>query len=202
MHEYFNSFFKKHKITQKRFCELVDVSESTIKSLKAKGYYPSFDTLKKIIAVFPDFALMEGFDLVDEVEHSHSKGAPYYNVSFAAGWKNLKDHFSYNIDFPPLAVRGDVFWVNQLGEAMSPSIVSGDKVALEKKDISEISFGKIYGVVSSKRLRSISWVARSPLEGHIRLIPENKDPKFGEYHDVPLIEVKEVYEVVGLMRSF
>lgn len=200
--EYFNTFFKKHKITQKRFCELTDVPEPTIKSLKAKGFYPSFETLKKIIDVFPDFALMAGFSEDSEVEASTPEGAPYFDVGFTAGWSDLAESMSYYINFPPFAVVGDIIWVNQVGDAMSPRIMPGDKIALIKRGVSSISVGKIYGVVASTGLRLLAWAARSPIEGNLRFIPENKEPKHGEYHDVPEKDIIEVYEVVGLLRSF
>ena len=202
VHEYFNAFFKKHKITQKRFCELTGVPESTIKSLKAKGFYPSFETLKKIVEVFPDFALMKGMGDGDGVEPAGSSSMPYYNVSLASGWNNLDDHYSYSIDVPSLAARDNVFWINHVGESMSPLILAGDRIALEKKDVSDLTMGKIYGIVTIKRLRSVSWVVRSPKEGCVRLLPENTDPKFGGYQEISLMEISEVYEVVGTLRTF
>lgn len=201
VHEYFNSFFKKHKITQKRFCELTGVPESTIKSLKAKGFYPSLETLKKIIDVFPDFAIMGGFEAEDEVE-TPQKSAPYYSVRFTTGWKDLKEYFSYFIVLPPLSVRDNIFWLDYSGDVMYPTLMSGDKIALEKVDVEAITMGKMYGVVSNKNLRLISWAGRCPDEGSIRFIADNKDPKFGGYQDIKLSDIIEVYEVVACYRSF
>jgi len=167
--------------------------------MKAKNYYPSFSTIQKIVEVFPDFALMKNFDIKEGIANL-SEGAPYYNVSFTTGWDDLKNYYCYNIIYPPHELREHAFWINQLGDAMYPLIQSGDKIELEKKDAPEI--GRIFAIATAKGVRVISWVTRSPLEKQIRLIPENRDPKYGEYLDVSLNEIVEAYEVIGVLRTF
>lgn len=86
---------------------------------------------------------------------------------------------------------------------MSPRINSGDKICLKKLDsIDEIIFGEIYAIITKNDLRTIKWIVRSPDEKKIRLVPENKDPRYGDFQDIRKNEIIHVFKVVGSIRAF
>ena len=133
-------------------------------------------------------------------------GVPFYDADFqnrfceSAGSPDIAP--AYFIDFKPFNRKGNV-WCEMSGDSMSPRINGGDKICLRPlKSVEDIVFGEIYAIVTKDGLRTVRWVTRSPVEGMLRLIPENKDPRFGDYQDMAMSDVLTVAKVVGAIRSF
>lgn len=133
------------------------------------------------------------------------EGVPYYDVDFLGGFDEMlndqTDIPTYSVDFKPYNAKGNM-WVNITGESMSPRINSGDKICIRKILPDDIIYGEIYAIVTQGGLRTVKWVTRAAAPGLIRLIPENKDPRFGDYQDIELKDILYIYKVVGAIRSF
>ena len=80
---------------------------------------------------------------------------------------------------------------------MFPKIISGARICLRHiaGGVDEIVYGKIYAIVTRNSLRAVRWIARADDEEKIRLIPENKDPKYGDYQDIYKSEVVQIFKV-------
>ena len=87
---------------------------------------------------------------------------------------------------------------------MSPRINSGDKICIREIRIDDIIYGEIYALVigESYDMRTVKWITRSPEAGMIRLVPENKDPRYGDYQDIRIADIRKVFKVLGAVRSF
>ena len=158
-------------------------------------------TLQKVLKVFTNanleyfiygkgsFFLEDGQTYQEKrvvvVSDNPSKGGrPYYNVDFPGGFEEVfNDHnitpTSY-INIPEYN-RDNYVWVNLTGHSMHPVIQSGDKICIcEIKDITSIIYGEIYAIVTEE-MRTVKYVTRSELKDHIRLVPENKSARYGDY---------------------
>ncbi len=140
------------------------------------------------------------------IEDAPIEGVPYYDVDFLGGFNEMENDQTkvpaYFINFQPYNKKGNV-WCNIFGDSMSPRINSGDKICIQSvNNIEDIIYGEIYAIVTKSDLRTVKWVTRSPEEGMIRLIPENKDPRYGDYQDIAKIDIRYVYRVVGVIHSF
>lgn len=80
---------------------------------------------------------------------------------------------------------------------MSPRIISGARICLKHivEGVNGIVYGKVYALVTKNNLRTVKWVVRAKDENKIRLIPENKDPKFGDYQDIYKSDIIQVFKV-------
>ena len=135
-----------------------------------------------------------------------SKGIPYFDVDFLGGFDEMENNQTvlpaYYINFPPYNKKG-VISVNLSGDSMSPRINSGDKIFMQALDrVEDIIFGEIYAIVTTGGLRTVKWVTRSPEPNMIRLIPENKDPRYGDYQDLPKTDIRRIFKVLGAVRTF
>lgn len=132
------------------------------------------------------------------------EGAPYYNVDFIGGFDLVINdqtvNPSYYVDFRPYNKPG-IIWCNITGSSMEPRINHGDKIAIVEISISDVLFGKIYGIITNAGMRTVKWIVRSPIEDCYRLVPENKDPKFGDYQDIPISSIYKVFLVEGYSGS-
>ena len=134
------------------------------------------------------------------------KGIPYYDVDFLGGFDEMENDQTiiptYFIDFPPYNKRG-VVCVNLTGDSMSPRINSGDRIFMQPIErVEDIIFGEIYAIVTLSGLRTVKWITRSPESDKIRLIPENKDPRYGDYQDLPKSDIRRIFKVLGAVRAF
>lgn len=133
------------------------------------------------------------------------KGNPYYNVDFIGGFDLVLNdqtvHPDYYIDFFPYNKDG-ILWCNLYGKSMEPYIFSGDHIAIKEIQVEDVIFGKVYGIVTHSGMRTVKWIVRSPKEDCFRLVPENKDPKFGDYQDLPKIDIMRMFELLAAIRTF
>ncbi len=141
------------------------------------------------------------------IEEEPINGVPYYDVDFLGGFNEMvNDQTSipaYFINFQPYNKRGNM-WCNITGDSMSPRINSGDKICIREINKEDIIYGEIYALVigETEIMRTVKWVTRSPEKGMIRLIQENKDPRYGDYQDISISDIRTVFKVLGAIRSF
>ena len=134
-------------------------------------------------------------------------GVPYYDVDFLGGFDEMENDQTivpaYYIDLQPYNKKGNV-WYNITGDSMSPRINSGDKICLQplERGVEDIVYGEIYGIITKSGLRTIKWVVRSDVKNSIRLVPENKEPRYGDYQDFRIDDIIKVFKVLGAVRTF
>lgn len=135
----------------------------------------------------------------------NGNGVPYFDVDFMGGFDEMiNDQTSvpaYFVDFKPFNEKGNM-WLNITGDSMAPRINSGDKICIRQIDPEDVIYGEIYAIVTHGGLRTVKWLTRSPLDGMVRLVPENKDPRFGDYQDIDWKDIMFIYRVIGAVRSF
>lgn len=149
----------------------------------------------------------EGDMFLDRKEVIESnKGIPYFDVDFLGGFDEMENDQTispaYYIELPPYNKKG-VMCLNLVGDSMSPRINSGDKIFIQQVNhIDDIIFGEIYAIVTMSGLRTVKWVTRSPEPDMVRLIPENKDPRYGDYQDIRKSDIRRIFKVLGAVRNF
>ena len=149
----------------------------------------------------------EGDMFLDRKEVIESnKGIPYFDVDFLGGFDEMENdqtiYPSYYIELPPYNKKG-VMCLNLVGDSMSPRINSGDKIFIQQVNhIDDIIFGEIYAIVTMSGLRTVKWVTRSPEPDMVRLIPENKDPRYGDYQDIRKSGIRRIFKASGAVRNF
>lgn len=133
------------------------------------------------------------------------KGNPYYNVDFIGGFDLVLNDQTVNpdyyVDFFPFNKEG-VIWCNLHGKSMEPYIFSGDKIVIKEVQVEDVIYGKVYGIVTCSGMRTVKWVTRSPDNECVRLMPENKDPKFGDFQDLPKKDIMKMFELIAAIRAF
>lgn len=170
-------------------------------------------TYKKIGEAWPEVNLEwlktgkgEMFDKPVIIEEEQINGVPYFDVDFLGGFDEMYNdqtiYPSYYINFQPYNKKGNI-WCNIVGDSMSPRINSGDKICIQPvNSVEDIIYGEIYAIVTLSDMRTVKWITRSPEKGMIRLVPENKDPRYGDYQDIRKSDIRFIYKVVGALRSF
>lgn len=185
---------KKSKITYKGITNILD---GTTKN-------PGVITLERILDAInkhPEENLKQKIQEPKSV-YSDIIGVPYYNVDFASGYesffKNSLANYDFKIDYEPY--NDADFWVNNIGNSMSPKIESGDLVALkEKKDITQIIYGEIYAIVLPE-MRTIKYIRKSEKENHVKFVPENLQDF--DSQDMPIELIEKFFLVLGSIKKF
>lgn len=127
-------------------------------------------------------------------------GRPYYNVDFLGGFDLMLNDQAVTpkeyMSVPPFD-RDDIYWCNITGDSMSPRIISGARICLKHiaEGVNGIIYGKVYALVTRNDLRTVKWVVRADDEDKVRLVPENKDPKYGDYQDIYKFDIIQVFKV-------
>lgn len=166
----------------------------------------SISILAEYLGTTIDYLLegKEQSNIVSEPKATYSTGRPYYDVDFIGGFDIVLNDTTLNpeylIDLEPYNKEG-ILWVNLYGKSMEPYIMAGDKIAIREILTEDAIFGKPYGIITTTGLRTVKWVVRSPNEDCYRLIPENKDPKFGDYQDILKKDIFKVFIVMGSIRA-
>lgn len=176
-----------------------NLRESTYKKIGEAWPQVNLDWLKTGIGeMFNEPVIIEG---------EPTNGVPYYDVDFLGGFSEMLNDQTqvpaYFINFQPYNKRGNM-WCNITGDSMSPRINSGDKICIREINKEDIIYGEIYALVigETEIMRTVKWVTRSPEKGMLRLIPENKDPRYGDYQDIRISDIRNVFKVIGAIRSF
>lgn len=135
-------------------------------------------------------------------EISYTDGVPYYDEMFECGFNELVAPNSENPDFL-IRMPGyekATLWCNASGHSMEPEINNGDIIAMRRvNDFSFLTFGDIYGIITTNGLRTIKRVGRSSDPNCYRLIPTNKEY---DEQDIPKDKILIVYRVMGAMKAF
>ncbi|MDO4707456.1 MAG: S24 family peptidase [Porphyromonadaceae bacterium] len=137
------------------------------------------------------------------VDDGEPVGRPYYDVDFMGGFGEFIDspniYPSYYIDYKPFNREG-VFWVNVVGDSMSPELRSGDAVALRpiERWAEFLFYDRIYAVVTQDGQRTIKRIRRSSEQECFRLVPIN--PEYDE-QDIPKGVIRAVFEVLGGIKN-
>lgn len=186
------------------------------KSASPKGL--SAATIKKITDAFPELnkewlisgtgGMLSGVAASvkqPEAMWAQMGGSPYFNVDFIGGFDSV-----YNdtervpdgyISMEPFN-GDDYLWCNLVGESMSPLIRSGSMICLKRipNGVEGIGYDGVYALVilkgNGELMRTVKWVTRTDDDDVIRLVPENKDIKYGTYQDVRKSEVLTAFKVV------
>ena len=198
------SFMKYKGLGQSRFEKASGLSNGYINSLR---HSPSVSKLQSILGAFPELNknwLLTGEGEMLNDDNNNIKyacaGVPYYNVDFTLGFdlvfNDQTTQPDYYVDFPPYN-RCDA-WINARGDSMSPTISSGDMVALQKiEDFRYLISGEIYAVVTKNGLRTIKRV--NDMGESLKLIPDNK-----EYEEqiISKEELLAVFYVKGNVKAY
>ena len=123
-------------------------------------------------------------------------GRPYYNVDFLGGFDFKTYTPKEYMSVPPYDKKG-IYWCNLIGDSMSPRILSGARICLKhiEEGVGGIIYGAVYAIVTKYDMRTVKWVVRSDDNEKIRLVSENKDPKYGDYQDIDKSSVIQVFKV-------
>ena len=202
----------------KKKCEELEITPYKINKdtgLSSKGVQkildgitkkPRVETLDTILSYLENSVL--GSELKEDHEpyltplKTKNKGVPYYNVDFTSGFDMLinsdQQKEDFFIDYQPY--NDADFWVNNIGNSMSPKIENGDLLALKlKTDIQQIIYGEIYAIVMPE-MRTIKYLRKSKLEGHIEFVPENLVDY--DAQDMPIELIDKFFIVLGSIKKF
>lgn len=129
---------------------------------------------------------------------SYDKGRPFFDVDFAAGFRDYENDQTtlpaYNIDFPPF--NGCDCWCVAHGSSMSPTITSGDIIALKRvEDISVLINGDIYAIVTTNGLRTVKRIHDNG--DTLTLIPDNTQI---QPQTINKTNVTHAYKILGFIR--
>lgn len=135
-------------------------------------------------------------------EISYTDGVPYYDEMFECGFNELvapsSENPEYLIKMP--GYEKATLWCNASGQSMEPEINNGDIIAMRRiDDFSFLTFGDIYGIITTNGLRTIKRIGRSADPKCYRLIPTNKEY---DEQDIPKDKILIVYRVMGAMKAF
>lgn len=171
---------------------------------------PGYDVLRKIVEM-PTADINETWLLTGQGEMlmtspkpeiSYTDGVPYYDEMFECGFNELT---APNSESPEYLIRMPGYekatlWCNASGHSMEPEINNGDIIAMRKiSDSSFLTFGDIYGIITTNGLRTIRRLGKSADPNCYRLIPTNKDY---DEQDIPKDKILIVYRVMGAMKAF
>lgn len=168
------------------------------------------EKIKRISLNFPDLNtawLMtgEGEMLKAEGEEKKAvqysgKGAPYYNVDFAANFSIMQNDQTTvpdgMVSLPQF--KGADCWVNVSGKSMEPTISSGDMIALRKVEnwTENILYGEVYAIVT-EQYRTIKRIRKSEDPDMVRLVPDNTEY---DAQDIRKDSVIAVFRVLGAAK--
>jgi transcriptional regulator with XRE-family HTH domain len=208
-HARFVAVFKDKGLSQTEFGKLIGVKQGNISKMLSGEREVGEAILHRLVTKLNVnrewLDTGEGEMFVEAKKHYGDTGSPYYDVDFVGGFDLVMDDNTVNpeymIDLPPYNQPG-VMWCNLYGKSMEPFIMSGDRIAIKEISVEDVLFGKPYGLVTISGLRTVKWIVRSPEQGCYRLVPENKDPKFGDYQDIRVEDIRKVFLVMGAVRAF
>lgn len=138
---------------------------------------------------------------VDFNKKEEDTGTPFYNVDFMAGfmeaYNDVSEIESY-VKIPGYECAS--CWCIVSGNSMSPTINSGDIIALKYiNDWSAyINFGEIYGLVTRNNLRTIKIIRKGSDDEHFRLVPINTD-EYDE-QEISKANILHVFKIEGVIK--
>lgn len=188
------------------------INRNTLNSIVGeKEVTPGYDVIRRIVEM-STAEINEKWLLTGEGEMyaedeptpeiSYTEGVPYYDEMFECGFNELiapnSEKPEYLIKMP--GYEKATLWCNASGQSMAPEINNGDIIAMRRiDDFSFLTFGDIYGIITTNGLRTIKRVGRSADPNCYRLIPTNKEY---DEQDIPKDKILIVYRVMGAMKAF
>ena len=132
------------------------------------------------------------------------KGVPYYDFDFLKDFNDLGvDQIAQPAYFinHPLYNHAD-YWVNVIGNSMSPIISYGDMIAIkQEKDWKEFLLsGEVYAIVT-ETFKTIKKIRVEDGMDYLTLIPLNNSPEFAEQMILKKL-IKHVFRVLGCEKRF
>lgn len=142
---------------------------------------------------------------ISVAEKNSQDSQPYYDSDFLLGFTEVLESSAMTPEKYLNTTVGDkdCFWCSASGHSMEPEIWGGDKICMKKIVLEPncFEFGKIYGIVTKNGIRTIKYVRRANDDEHIRLVPRNHDSVYGDYQDIHLSDVLQVFKVIATMRA-
>lgn len=131
-------------------------------------------------------------------------GIPYFNEDFSqAEWFGDFQRLipaSY-ISLPPYNQKKSVC-INYTGDSMSPTINNGDKVILQEiKNVKNVIYGEVYAIITNDGIRTIRRIIRSNDTEMFRLIPDGRESYYGDFQDIPICEIQQLFKVLCVIRN-
>jgi phage repressor protein C with HTH and peptisase S24 domain len=201
-------------ISDAEFSKKIGIPQTTISNIFNRDSDVKYTVLNAIVTrlgfISPEWLLTGEGKMSKPSDNTPSlnyerRGAPYYNVDFLGGFDILHNDQTINpdyyIDFEPYNKKG-YLWCNLYGKSMEPLITSGEKIVMHEVNVSEIIYGEVYAIITKSNMRTVKRVVRSDNEKCIRLIPENKNPIFGDYQDIELQNILTIFRVDGSFKLF
>lgn len=141
--------------------------------------------------------------LHDETENAievSRVGRPYYNVDFLDGFDlTINDQTVIPVSYISMEPynKAGFYWCNLTDDSMSPLIRSGAKICLKyiEDGVNGIIYGEVYALITRSDMRTVKWVVRSNDEDKVRLVPENKESKYGDFQDISKSDIIRVFKV-------
>ncbi len=136
---------------------------------------------------------------------SYSSGRPFFEGDWELGFKDSFDENmvnpEFNIDFPP-ANKTEGFWMRGKGKSMLGEIDPGDFLYFsELEDFSWFPFGRIYGIVTKNKMRTVKRIVKSEKDGHYLLVSTNPDKASYPDQDIPAEMIEKIFEVKFVIKN-
>lgn len=201
-----------------QFTKAFGLSNGYFKNICNKELKPS--TINKICNAQPElnynwfcYGIGNPWKIDEDTEEENNRndikrvGRPYFNIDFFGGFDiacmDNAEYVESYISMEPYNKEG-YYWCNLTGDSMYPLIKSGSKICIcyIPEGVQGIIYGEVYAIITKSEMRTVKWVIRADDEKNIRLVPENKDPKYGDYQDIPKTDVLKIFKVIVSVNSF
>lgn len=206
------NFADKINLPQQNFNRLFNVDKRTNKYPK-----PTDEIINRVLGSFPEVSkvwlltgkgeMISGLTIENKstAKKTYESGRPYYDGDWELGFRDSFDENlvnpEFNIDFPP-ANQTEGFWMRGRGKSMLGEIDPGDYLYFsELKDFSWFPFGRIYGIVTKNKMRTVKRVVQSETPNHYKLISTNPDKISYPDQDIPMEMVEKMFEVKFVIKN-
>lgn len=193
-----NLKFENSEISQKTGHSKANVSKYLNGKLEpSENFYNDFQNSFNIT--------IDSFKSDDVAVKSFTSGRPYYEGDWELGFKDSFDENlinpEYNIDFPP-ANKTNGYWMRGKGKSMLGEIDPGDFIYFSPmEDFSWFPFGRIYGIVTKNKMRTVKRIVKSEKPGHYLLVSSNPDKMSYPDQDIPIEMIVEMCEVKFVIKN-
>lgn len=203
-----DSYFNAKSISSYKVSKTTGLSEPTINRYRKGESKPNSKSLLILFEKYPDLEnYLNGNETIDKepAKKSYEVGRPFYDGDWELGFKDSFDENltnpEFNIDFPP-ANKTDGFWMRGRGKSMLGEIDPGDYIYFsELKDFSWFPFGRIYGIVTKNKMRTVKRIVQSEKQGHYKLISSNPDKINYPDQDIPVEMIVKIFEVKFVIKN-
>ena len=204
------AIFKEKGVTMNSFSNGDSAMQARLSRQISGNSEVTFQTISSILERYDDVSADwllkgEGNMFKSVINNDNQLKQPYYDSDFLLGFTEVLENSAITPEKYIYTTVGDkdCFWCSASGHSMEPEIWGGDKVCMKKIVLEPncFEFGKIYGIVTKSGIRTIKYVRRANDDEHIRLVPRNHDSVYGDYQDIHLSDVLQVFKVIATMRA-